>query len=234
MPVVMPDAGRRSARRRPQGGAHGGLTRAARAVPVVARAFGTLTSSAAGRGEGATVTVFLVVGVIGVLVIVLSLVLDDVLEGMFDSLDIDIGSGLFSTPVIGAFLAAFGFGGALLVSAGDAAAPIAALGGVGAGVVMGGIALWITRALMHMPTDEPVRTADLVGKRAEVLTRIPAGGYGEIAVHHSGQRLKLNALASEPVAAGTVVVIVSVSSPSSVMVEPERTFWGTPEPGGSS
>lgn len=63
---------------------------------------------------------------------------------MFDALHVDTGSGLFSTPVIGAFLAAFGFGAALI----------------------------------NMCTDEPVRMADLVGKTASLVTRIPRGGCG--------------------------------------------------------
>jgi membrane protein implicated in regulation of membrane protease activity len=177
---------------------------------------------------------FIVIGVIGLLIVVLSLALDDLLEGVFEALSIDTGSGLFSAPVIGAFLAALGFGGALLMSAGDAGAPLAALGGLGAGVVMGGAAWWITRALMRMPTDEPVRTSDLVGKRAEVVTPIPSGGYGEVYVHHAGQRLKLHARAAAPVPAGTATVVIAVTSPSSVVVEPERTFWAPTEPGGSA
>lgn len=176
---------------------------------------------------------FILIGGVGLLIVVLSLVLDDLFEGIFDVLNIDTGSGLFSAPVIGAFLAAFGFGGALIDSTGEAGTPIALAGGVVAGLVMGAAALWITKSLMNMPTDEPVRMADLVGKQASVVTRIPAGGYGEITLSHLGQRMKLNARAAEPVAAGTAVVITEVTSSSSVLVEAESTFWGTQELGGS-
>jgi membrane protein implicated in regulation of membrane protease activity len=96
---------------------------------------------------------------------------------------------------------------------------------------MGAVAVWVTRAVMRMPTDATVRTADLVGKTGTVVTAIPAAGYGEVAVHHHGQRMKLNARAATPVAAGVAVVVTEVTSPSSVHVEPESTFWRTSEQG---
>lgn len=176
---------------------------------------------------------YILIGGVGLLLVVVSLVLDDFLDGVFDALSIDTGSGLFSAPVIGSFLAALGFGAALIDSAGDVATPVALAGGLAAGVVMAGAALWITRSLMLMPTDEPVRMSDLVGKAATVVTRVPSGGYGEISLTHLGQRMKLNARAADPIPAGTAVVITEVTSASSVLVEPETAFWGTPELGGS-
>lgn len=178
-------------------------------------------------------TAFIVIGAFGLLMIVLSLVLDDLFEGLFDAIGIDAGGGLFSTPVIGAFLAAFGFGGALIFSAGTGGALVALVGGLAAGVVIAAVALWMTRALLHMRTDEPFRTADLVGVTATVVTPIPPGGYGEIALNHHGQRMKLNARCGDRVAAGTTVVVTEVASSSSVLVEPEAKFWGSSDRGGT-
>jgi membrane protein implicated in regulation of membrane protease activity len=181
------------------------------------------------------VTGFILIGGIGLLIVVLSLLLADLFEGIFDALSIDTGSGLFSAPVIGAFLSAFGFGAALIDSGADAGTPVAVAGGLAAGVVMGAAALWMTKSLMNMRTDEPVRMGDLVGKPASVVTRIPGefGSYGEISLTHLGQRMKLNARAADPIPAGTAVVITEVTSASSVLVEPESKFWGTHELGGS-
>lgn len=173
-------------------------------------------------------TVFLIIGSVGLGIVVLSLVLGDLLEGVFESLDIDVGGGVFSTPVIGSFLGAFGFGGAWLLGATDASTGVASVGGVAAGVALGGAALAITRSLMRMPTDEPVRISDLVGKAAGVVSAIPANGFGEISLVHQGQRMKLSARAATPVPTGGRVVIVAVYSPSSVMVESEGDFWGRP------
>jgi hypothetical protein len=169
------------------------------------------------------VTVFLVIGGIGLLIVLLSLVFDD----LFDF--IDLGGDLFSTPVVGSFLAAFGFAGALTSSTG-AGAGVASAVGLGAGVGLGWAAWGITRGFMRMQTDEPVRLTDIVGKTAVVVSAIPTGGFGEVRVDHAGQPMKLNARiesgGSAPV--GGRVVVLAVNSASSVVVESEGDFWGQP------
>jgi membrane-bound ClpP family serine protease len=162
-----------------------------------------------------SVTLFLVIGGIGLALVVVSMVVGDLVEGVFGALDFGI-----PTPVIGAFLAAFGFGGALISTATSANGVIAAVGGLGSGVVVGGISLAFTKSLMNMPTDEPVRADDLVGKTATVITRIPEGGIGEVSLSVRGQLQKLGARSSAAVAAGNRVTVVSVTSPTSVVVEP--------------
>lgn len=178
-------------------------------------------------------TAFLVIGGVGVLVVVASLVFDFA-EGLFGALDIDTGSGLFSVPVIGSFLAAFGFGGAITMSAAGDDLAAGLVGAFAGGVAMGAGAFAITRALMRMPTDDNVRLGDLVGKTAVVVTRIPEAGLGEISLVHLGQRMKLHARAEQPVPNGANVVITAITSASSVLVEPEESFWGpAAELGGS-
>lgn len=169
-------------------------------------------------------TVFLVVGGIGLAVLVLSLVLGDVFD-----LDVDVdGGGLVSGPVIGGFVAAFGFGGALAMSVIADRIGVGIVAGLAAGVVIGFVTWRLVRALMHMPTDPPVRHEDLLGKSGKVITPIPSGGYGEVMVRHAGQQLKVSARADRPVATATTVVVVEVVSPSSVKVEPESSLFGTP------
>lgn len=161
-------------------------------------------------------TGFLVIGAVGLAVVLSSLVLGDFLEGLFDGFD--FGAGVFSAPVIGSFLAAFGFGASLIMTATGIGAAGGALGGLASGLVVGALALLMTRALMDMPTDPPVRTADLVGATGVVITPIPDGGFGEVSLTHAGQITKLSARAAQPVAAGTTVVVTQVTSSSSVLV----------------
>lgn len=169
-------------------------------------------------------TAFLVIGGVGLLIVLLSLIFDDLFEAF------DLGSDVFSTPVIGSFLAAFGFAGALTMSATPVGVGIATFVGLGAGVALGWAAWWTSRSLMRMNTDEPVRLSDLVGKTAVVVSAIPTGGFGEVRVDHAGQPLKLNARiesgGSAPV--GGRMIVVRVSSASSVVVEAETEFWGQP------
>lgn len=165
-------------------------------------------------------TGFLIIGAVGLAVVVGSLILGDIFEGLFEAWDVDFGSGILSAPVIGSFLAAFGFGAALVMTATGVGAAGGALGGLASGVVIGALALVMTRALMDMPTDPPVRTADVVGATAVVVTRIPETGLGEVTLTHSGHVKKLSARAAEPIPAGRTVVITQVTSSSSVFVRP--------------
>ena len=161
--------------------------------------------------------VFLIVGGVGLVLLALSLLLDGFLDGIFEGAD---AGGVLSLPVIAAFLAAFGFGGALILSETSAGAGVASLGGLGSGVVIGGIALVVTRSVMNMPTDATMKSEDLMGLEATVITRIPEGGIGEITVYSGGQRLKLGARSASPINAGTPVRITATTSTASVVVEP--------------
>jgi hypothetical protein len=53
---------------------------------------------------------YLIVGGVGLAIIALALVVGELFEHIFSALDAD---GAFSSPVVGSFLAAFGFGAAL-------------------------------------------------------------------------------------------------------------------------
>ena len=165
-------------------------------------------------------TGFVALGIVGLLIVIASLILGEFLDGLFEAIDLDTGSGLFSAPVIGSFLGAFGFGGALIMYSTSAGAGVGALGGLGSGILVGGAALGITRFLIDMPTDESMRTIDLVGQRATVITPIPADGMGEVTLVFRGQMLKLGARADEPVPSGRSVVVTAVMSPSAVLVRP--------------
>jgi membrane protein implicated in regulation of membrane protease activity len=163
------------------------------------------------------VIALLIIGAVGVALLLISLLFGDLLDGVFEGFDIDTG-GLLSTEVIGAFLGAFGFGGALLRSATTLSWPLAIAGGVVAGLVVGAIAFMIVRLVVDMPTDATPRSADLAGKLGRVVTRIPLDGLGEITVLHAGHPVKMNARAHEPIASGTDVVIIDVLSPTAVLV----------------
>jgi len=164
-------------------------------------------------------TAFLIIGGVGLAIVLASLVLGEFLEGVFEGAD---AGGVLSTPVIGAFLAAFGFGAALILYSTDSSMAPAALGGLVSGGVVGGLAMLITKNLMSMPTDEPVRSADLVGQKATVVTPIPANGLGEVSLVFRGQMMKMSARSGEAVSAGMSVKVTAVTSPSSVVVEPNE------------
>ena len=161
-------------------------------------------------------TAFLVVGVIGIVLLVLSLFFGDhtdALHGMFE-----FGGDWFSGAALAGFLGALGFVGALAYDAtGSTTVGIAV--GVVAGVVIGALVGWAMAKLRDGGDDSTVRSAELVWKEGTVVSAIPAEGYGEISVVVAGHLTKLNARAPEPLPAGTPVIVTGVLSPTSVSVE---------------
>ena len=161
---------------------------------------------------------FVIIGAVGLGIVVVSLVVGDFLDGVFDFEHFDVGDGLLSTPVIGAFLAAFGAGGALLLRGLELSVAGAVGGGLVAGVLLGGITMGMVRTLMPTPTDPTPRTSDLVGAMGTVVTRIPDGGLGEISLVSGGHRMKVSARADAAIPSGRPVIVVDVTSPTSVIV----------------
>lgn len=175
-------------------------------------------------------TAFTAIGGVGLLIVLATLVLGELFDGLFGALDVDAGGGVFSAPVIGSFLAAFGFGAALIVTSTGASATVGALGGLVSGLVVGGLALLLTRSLINMPTDETVTTRGLEGTPGIVITPIPAEGYGEVTIRHHGEQRKYNAMASEDLPVGTPVEVTGVLSASAVVVSSTASPQDRPAP----
>ncbi len=165
-------------------------------------------------------TLFLGLGIVGLVVLALSLVLDGVLEGLFDGALEGLFDGWLSLPVIAGFVSMLGFGGALALG-------LTGLGGAGAagvGVLAGLGVAWLTwkssRSLMRDQTAVTARSGDLVGTAGSVVTAIPADGYGEVLLHLAGQPVKYAARSAGPVARGAEVWVESALSATSVEVRP--------------
>jgi len=164
---------------------------------------------------------FIAVGLVGVLLLVIFLVLDDVLDGILP--DVDWISG----PVIGAFLAAFGLFGWVVTEGFDAPAPVAVAAGVAGGIGLGWFAYRFARLLHDSPTDATPSTSMLVGREARIVTPVVAGGSGEVLVVLGGQPMKLTATADDDLAVGTTVVVVDVQSATKVVVQAAERFWAS-------
>ena len=160
-------------------------------------------------------TTFLVIGLIGLALLALSLVLGDVFDGALDALAGDV----FSSAVLGAFIAATGFGGAAVQGFGAPTA-LALPIGLMAGVVFGGFALWLTRLIRDGGSDATITTDDAIGREGRVVTAVPADGFGVVNILVGGHTMRLNAKAEQPLEPGTQVHVTSVLSPSAVTVAP--------------
>ncbi|MFE9043773.1 hypothetical protein ACFY9F_19960 [Streptomyces sp. NPDC012421] len=161
---------------------------------------------------------FLGLGIGGLLLLVLSLVFDGVLEGLFDGLGgLD---GLLSLPVVAGFLSALGLTGAVVLGTTGTGAGTATGAGVVAGVGVGWVTWRFSQALLRDTTAPAPRGEDLAGSSGSVVTAVPADGYGEVLLYLGGQPVKYAAKASAPVPRGTEVWVESVLSATSVLVRP--------------
>ncbi|MGL5928399.1 MAG: hypothetical protein ACRCY8_05650 [Dermatophilaceae bacterium] len=155
----------------------------------------------------------LVIGGVGILLLAVSLVAGEFVDGLFDGFGSDLLSGL----AVAAFLGAFGFVGALTLDASDNRG--AAIGaGLAAGALVGVGTGYATRSLMRGGDEATVRSATLVGLSGSVIDAIPDGGLGQVMVTAAGHLTRLNARADEPIPNGSAVTIVAVLSPTSVKV----------------
>ncbi len=179
-------------------------------------------------------TAFLVVGGVGLAVLLLALVLGDADLGDADA----DGDGPFSLPAIAAFIGGIGFGGA----AGTALLPelpgvvtvlVALAGGLVVALPLAAGAVRLSAALRDMPTEPTLTRSHLLGAQGVVVSRVPAGGLGEVRLSVAGQQLKYHARSDVPLPAGTPVYVVDTPTETSVQVvstapDPPLSLGGTP------
>ena len=165
-------------------------------------------------------TVFLVLGFVGLALVVLSLVVGDHLEAAFGGALNALEGDVFSTAVIGGVVSAFGFGAAAADGGGLPTLPALLIGSV-SGIVVGWFAWWLTKLVKDGPSDGTVSIGDTVGQVGKVLTAIPGGqSYGVVRVSVGGHVLQCNASALLAIEAGAEVSITGVLSPTAVTVAP--------------
>lgn len=157
---------------------------------------------------------FLIIGGVGIALLLVSLVAGEVFDGLFEG----VGGDLLSGAAVAGFLAAFGFVGALTMNSTDNSG-LAIGAGLGAGLVIGGLAGWGTRYLSRGGDEATVRSSSLAGHHGSVINAIPADGFGQVSLVVAGHITTMNARAAEPLPSGTPVTITAVLSATSVQVE---------------
>ncbi|GAA2182716.1 hypothetical protein GCM10009785_23190 [Brooklawnia cerclae] len=172
-------------------------------------------------------TVLLIIGAAGIVLLLLALFVGDVLEG---GLGVDAVAGfdsdVFSTAGVAGLLGGFGFGGALGLEL-SGLMWVGVVVGVVVGVLLGWGAGRLTRLLRRQGSDVALNTSSLVGVEALVLTAIPEEGYGQVRLSHGGHTVTLNAKAPIPLEVGTRVWVSGVLSATSVEVLPVDALPGS-------
>ncbi|MEU5891920.1 hypothetical protein ABZ835_34585 [Streptomyces sp. NPDC047461] len=163
---------------------------------------------------------FLGLGITGVLLLALSLIFDGVLDSVLDGALDGAFDGWLSLPVVAALVAMTGFGGALALGAAGAGPGGATAVGVACGVGTAWLTYCFSRALMRDQTALTPTGNDLLGTSGNVVTAIPADGYGEVLLQLAGQPVKFAARSAGPVARGAEVWVEAALSATSVAVRP--------------
>lgn len=171
-------------------------------------------------------TLFVVIGAIGFVFLIASLVLGDLFE-MFGGHG-DIGGadgtdfGLFDSRVIAVFITAFGGFGAIGVQMGYGAG-VSSLIGMFGGVIFGAVVSSFGRFLVGQQSSSTVTDDDLVGRNAQVTVTIKPGEVGQISCRVGDERVEKIARAADgnEIKAGSLVRVASIAG-DSVIVETER------------
>jgi membrane protein implicated in regulation of membrane protease activity len=182
--------------------------------------------------------VFVVCTLVGGGLLLISVLIDDILGGVLDALNIgfDIG-GVSLMPLALAFVSMFGVGGLFATQVLDVHGGPAAITGTVFGAAGFGVAYLLFSIMRRSEGATPFSTATLVGREAFVGVGIPAGRYGSVLVKAEGQTHEFSATASQDIPAGSVVRITGTAGTGlivAVIQEPSVTGEaGAPSEGGT-
>ncbi len=175
--------------------------------------------------DGLTLT-FLIVGGVSLVVLLISVIAGDV----HLSADAD---GPFSLPAIAAFLGGGGFAGAIAAAtlgealSGGVRLLISLVIALAVAFPLAWAAIKFASTLMHLPTDETLTNASILGAHGTVVTAVTsASSFGEVRLNVGGHLLKFNARSQLPLTVGTPVYVVDV--PTATSVEVVSTALGGP------
>jgi membrane protein implicated in regulation of membrane protease activity len=156
--------------------------------------------------------VFVLAALVGGGLLLVTVLVDDILGGILDALNVDFSIGGISLmPPLLAFVAMFGVGGIFATQVLNLHGGPAALVGVGFGMVGFLVAFVLFRALRRAEGAKPFSVADLVGHEGSVSVAIPAGRLGTVYVRAEGQNHEISATASEDIPSGTPIRITGTA-----------------------
>lgn len=168
-------------------------------------------------------TVFLVIGGIGFVFLIASLVVGDIFEmfgGGADLGDAGVDFGFLDSRVLAVFITAFGGFGAIAAQMGFGAAVssfVGLLGGIGFAAVVSVFG----RFLISQQASSSVTDHDLIGRTVQVTVTIKPGEVGQITAKIGDERVEkiARAKSGEEIKAGSIVTIDSIAG-DSVIVSP--------------
>jgi membrane protein implicated in regulation of membrane protease activity len=168
-------------------------------------------------------TVFLLIGGVGFLFLLASLVVGDIFEmfgGGADLGDPGVDFGFLDSRVLAVFVTAFGGFGAIAAQM-SFGAVVSSFVGLMGGVGFAGVVSVFGRFLIGQQASSSVTDHDLLGRTAQVTVTIKPGEMGQITARIGDERVEKIARAKSDVEirAGTMVMVESIAG-DSVIVSP--------------
>ncbi len=167
------------------------------------------------------ITLFAIIGGVGFIFLLASLILGDIFE-MFGA-NADIGAdasdfGLFDSRVIAVFMTAFGGFGLIGAWSGFGAVGSSLIGLLG-GVIFGGIVSAFGKFLISQQSSSSVNDNDLIGRTAQVIVAIKPGSLGQISARIGDERVEKLArtIGNEEIKAGAIVKIADIAGDSVIV-----------------
>lgn len=182
--------------------------------------------------------VFVVCTLVGGGLLLINVLLDDILGGIFDAIGFDFDiAGVSLMPLLLAFVSMFGVGGLFATQVLDVHGGPAAVTGTVFGAAGFGVAYLLFSIMRRSEGATPFSTASLIGREAFVGVGIPAGRYGSVLVKAEGQTHEFSATSSQDIPAGSVVRITGTAGTGLIVAliqEPSATGGaGAPSEGGT-
>ena len=169
---------------------------------------------------------FLLIGGVGFLFLIVSLVFGDLFE-YFESGHSFDGAGdiaVLDSRVLSVFITAFGGFGAIGVQLGLGAIG-STLAGLGGGVIFGGLIAMFAKFLNNQQASSSVSADQLVGRAAQVTVAIKPDQIGQITVRFGEERVEKLARAKNgaEIKTGAIVRIESIAGDSVIVSTEENT-----------
>jgi membrane protein implicated in regulation of membrane protease activity len=163
-------------------------------------------------------TIFILCVAVGGILLLLTVLLDDILGGVLDflHLDFDLG-GVTLMPLLLGFVSMFGVGGLFGTELFDLEAGPASLVGIAFGIVGAGLVSLVFSYLRRAEAPPAFSLAELVGQRGRVSVSIPAGRSGSVLLSYAGGTNNLSATADVDIASGAIVTVTDIAGTTLVV-----------------
>ncbi len=163
-------------------------------------------------------TIFVMCVAVGGILLLLTVLLDDILGGVLDFLHIDFDlGGVTLMPLLLGFVSMFGVGGLFGTQLFDLGPGPASVLGVAFGIVGAGVVAVMFNFLRRAEAPPAFSLGELVGQRGRVSVAIAAGRSGSVLLSYGGSTHDLTATSEHDIAAGTLVTVRDIAGTTLVV-----------------